>query len=197
MTFKNMMLARRDGSLFETTMGEAFCLMKYVNSATGKVEWLWNSRDGVTPFGLEDSWPDSMATMQHLARWSAGERDLSANPDPRMMQHADWHEDAFLPNFTPPIGFRVFVSWCDAPQSYKAHMKARWMERCKRIAADMGEPVPFDVAGGEPYGFKPDDPCVIVVDEELRDVFQARARDNPITPRPAPRGFGGQPQGHG
>lgn len=29
---------------------EAFCLMLYRGVESGEEEWLWNSRDGVTPF---------------------------------------------------------------------------------------------------------------------------------------------------
>lgn len=32
---------------------EAFCLMEYRDDVTGESEYLWNSRDGVTPFGIQ------------------------------------------------------------------------------------------------------------------------------------------------
>lgn len=63
---------------------EAYMLMKYTNKS-GEIEWIWNSRDGVSPFGLQ-----SKDGNDHLT-------------------HADWHEDAFVPNFVPPVGMRIFV----------------------------------------------------------------------------------------
>ena len=69
--------------------GEAYCLMKYVDEATGEVEWLWNSRDGVTPFGIQSR---------------AG----------NIASHADWHEDVKAPNFVPPVGMRIFIDMTEA-----------------------------------------------------------------------------------
>lgn len=63
--------------------GEAFCLMKYRDEETLHTEWCWNSRDGITPFGIKN------AEME--------------------MKHVDWHEDVFVPNFIPPIGMRIFM----------------------------------------------------------------------------------------
>ncbi|PWJ81563.1 hypothetical protein C7441_11095 [Pseudaminobacter salicylatoxidans] len=66
--------------------GEAYALMKYVSDDGGEIEWIWNSRDGVSPFGI-------------------GKRSGAGN-----MSHADWGEDVFIPNFVPPVGMRIFVS---------------------------------------------------------------------------------------
>lgn len=75
-------LSTHDGQPVVLRHYEAFCLMKYVNKATGEVEWLWNSRDGVTPLLI-------------------GFRSD--------VMHDDWHEDAFVPNFVPPVGMRIFI----------------------------------------------------------------------------------------
>jgi len=64
--------------------GESYALMKYQNDKAGRVEWLWNSRDGVTPFVI-----------------SCDKTSVAS--------HADWHEDVFVPNFVPPVGMRIFV----------------------------------------------------------------------------------------
>lgn len=62
---------------------EAFCLMLYRDTA-GNEEWIWNSRDGVTPF---------------IVRSRQG---LEA-------QHVEWHRDRRAPLHEPKIGDRVFV----------------------------------------------------------------------------------------
>jgi hypothetical protein len=67
--------------------------MKYVSEYNGRVEWIWNSRDGVTPFCIRDP---------HA-------------PGDYAMQHDDWGEDAFIPNFIPPVGMRIFISNGDEP----------------------------------------------------------------------------------
>ena len=66
------------------THAEAFCRMLYRNKATGREEWLWNSRDGVTPFVIPDP--------------AGGE-----------MRHVEWRRDVCDPDFIPPVGSRVFV----------------------------------------------------------------------------------------
>lgn len=64
---------------------EAFALMFY-QSKDGQVhEWLWNSRDGVTPFGITS-------------------RDESAE-----LFHEYWNRDIYCPKYRPAIGMRVFV----------------------------------------------------------------------------------------
>lgn len=74
--------------------GEAFCLMKYRGEKSGRIEWLWNSRDGVTPFMIGGT------------VIIGGQRE--------MMQHVDWPEDARVPNYIPPIGSRVFMDHDEA-----------------------------------------------------------------------------------
>lgn len=72
--------AQRDGHV----QAEAFCLMLYRDTA-GNEEWIWNSRDGVTPFivtskgGLES-------------------------------QHVEWYRDRYAPNHKPKPGERIFVN---------------------------------------------------------------------------------------
>ncbi len=63
---------------------EAFCLMKYATKDRSEVEWIWNSRDGVTPFGL-------------LSRSG------------KEMLHVDWHLDQYRPHYKPRNGERIFV----------------------------------------------------------------------------------------
>lgn len=64
---------------------EAFCLMKYQTKDGFLTETLWNSRDGVTPFGITST-------------------------DGREMLHIDWNGDRCQPDFQPQKGMRVFVT---------------------------------------------------------------------------------------
>lgn len=64
--------------------GEAYCLMKYATKDGSEVEWIWNSRDGVTPFGVRSR--------------SGAE-----------MLHTEWGLDRRLPDYQPLPGERIFV----------------------------------------------------------------------------------------
>ncbi len=63
---------------------EAFCLMKYASDGGRTVEWIWNSRDGVTPF-------------------------IVMSLDGIEMLHVQWSLDRYLPNYQPLPGERIFV----------------------------------------------------------------------------------------
>lgn len=63
---------------------EAFCLMKYAARDGSEVEWIWNSRDGVTPFIVH-----SRAGVE--------------------MSHVQWQFDVRIPHYQPLAGERVFV----------------------------------------------------------------------------------------
>jgi hypothetical protein len=65
---------------------EAFCLMWYACRQCPHRERIWNSRDGVTPFGM--SCP------------SCGGTELL---------HADWHRDQYAPDHKPADGQRVWI----------------------------------------------------------------------------------------
>ena len=59
-------------------------LMRY-EGAGGRREWIWNSRDGITPFCVQSA-------------------DESAD-----LQHGNWHLDRYEPAYVPAVGSRVFV----------------------------------------------------------------------------------------
>lgn len=75
--------------------GEAFALMQYECQSRsnpfgskvgcGNVEIIWNSRDGVTPFGVD-------------CRACGGEAT-----------HVRWAQDVYAPDHTPELGSRMFV----------------------------------------------------------------------------------------
>jgi hypothetical protein len=54
---------------------EAFCLMWYACKSCGHRERIWNSRDGVTPFGCDC--PSCSAGIMHHVRWE----DDACTPD--------------------------------------------------------------------------------------------------------------------
>ena len=66
---------------------EAFALMRYESRDGRVVEYLWNSRDGVTPFGL------------------------NAKDGKTVLHHVDWRGDQFRPNHIPQPGDRIFVDF--------------------------------------------------------------------------------------
>lgn len=66
---------------------EAYCLMWYACDACGHRERLWNSRDGITPFGT--------------ACPSCGQPTLN---------HADFQLDSYAPAHKPAHGQRIWVS---------------------------------------------------------------------------------------
>lgn len=81
---------------------EAFCLMKYATKDGSEVEWIWNSRDGVTPFGVMNR-----ARTQELF-------------------HVAWELDRCLPNYQPLPGERIFI---DLTRERAEHFARRRIER--------------------------------------------------------------------
>lgn len=63
---------------------EAYCLMKYASDGGQVVEWIWNSRDGVTPF---------------IVRSRCGKE----------MRHVQWVYDIRIIDYYPLPGERIFV----------------------------------------------------------------------------------------
>jgi hypothetical protein len=74
-----------------TVHGEAFCLMLYRCRNCALIEVIWNSRDGVTPFGVP-------------CRREECNRTNMGSP----MLHVEWHLDQVMPDFTPWPGMRIF-----------------------------------------------------------------------------------------
>lgn len=83
---------------------EAFKLMAYACQC-GHRETIWNSRDGVTPFGLGCP--------------SCGDLTL---------RHADWHLDEYAPNHAPFKGQRF---WRDGTPDEAEDIMRRRIERMK------------------------------------------------------------------
>lgn len=77
---------------------EAFCLMNYKCEKCGKIELLWNSRDGVTPFGIGC---------------------INCNGE---MFHSNFGGDKCKEDYIPDKGQRVFI---DYPKSLIAPFARR------------------------------------------------------------------------
>ena len=75
---------------------EAFAIMKYAAEDGSEVEWIWNSRDGVTPSYVSNR---------------AGDK---------ILKHVDWHLDRCIFDYRPMPCERIFVDL--SPQ--KARQKA-------------------------------------------------------------------------
>lgn len=65
--------------------GEAFMIMQYT-SDNGESDYIWNSRDGITPFII--------ATRDGTSK----------------MRHVNFHQDVYAPDHTPIVGDRIFVN---------------------------------------------------------------------------------------
>lgn len=78
---------------------EAFCVMSYRCENCLKVEWLWNSRDGVTPYII-----------------------ISACCEKATAPHVNFHRDQYAPGHQPHAGQRVFVD--QTPEGYREAWRA-------------------------------------------------------------------------
>jgi hypothetical protein len=83
--------------------GEAFCLMRYASKDNTVVEFIWNSRDGVTPF------------------------IICAKDEKTELQHVDWQKDERRENHKPMPGDRIFVDLSpDRAREIAYKVFARW-----------------------------------------------------------------------
>lgn len=64
---------------------EAFCLMQYSDDSGQVLRYIWNSRDGVTPFGCAD--PATGAELKHI----------------------NWRLDSYQPDRIPAVGDLIWV----------------------------------------------------------------------------------------
>ncbi len=104
---------------------EAFCRMKYRCEGCGKWEWVWNSRDGVTPFLVNSRCcPEQLA--QHVL-WQEDERRL----DYRLVPGERFFRDG-----TPEEAVRLMTERLDrfAEQGHIAPPEVR--EACIAAARD-------------------------------------------------------------
>lgn len=141
--------------------GEAFHLMQYIDQITGKIEIIWNSRDGVTPF-------------------------CETSKEGNEAQHVDWNADKFARFHVPKIGDRIFVT---ATHSLVEERAKEFVDNLwNHDAFPMSEA--FQDIEGDDNGKKEaayekairnfvdcgDQPWTVIVDERLHEMFQ-RAKD--------------------
>jgi hypothetical protein len=152
MAFENMMPGApvRDSTIAHR---EAFCLMLYENEETGRLEWLWNSRDGVTPFVISDA-------------EGGGE-----------MKHVDWFRDVRALFHVPSVGSRIFVDMTEArARALAARNAERWFEEDGATARERygsAEELAKKLASSylEPKGA----PDVLIVNSAMQAEFRSRA----------------------
>jgi hypothetical protein len=135
---------------------DAYLFMRYEGPG-GRREWIWNSRDGITPFCVGSA--DGQVTLQH----------------------ANWHLDQYRPSFVPPVGSRIFVDiteelarplaeayvakgWEDA--QYPMRDAGLWPDRAAAVEHFVKSWV-SDWGGHSPH--------VVVVTPALHAQFKARA----------------------
>ena len=99
-----MQQMRQTGALlFGFQHAEAYCLMLYRDSQ-GNEEWIWNSRDGVTPLVVT-------SREGHEAR------------------HAEWHRGRFLPQHLPAVGERIFITTTlEIQRTHRRTFVDRWWD---------------------------------------------------------------------
>jgi hypothetical protein len=138
--------------------GEAYCLMTYVCKDCARKERLWNSRDGVTPFGIS-----CLACGGHE------------------MFHENWGDDQYAPEFVMVLGhypnMRVFV---DA-KPHHAHIIKSAREYVDKYWNHKQYPMrktyfPMDKAAAVEHFIaewtKPGSPTIITASEYLKEHVQ-------------------------
>jgi hypothetical protein len=102
---------------------EAFVLMQYHCEACGAVETLWNSRDGITPFGVECPTPGCTGTTCS-------------------MKHVNWSQDRCVPHYQPSPVMRVF-----------ANITLERAAECARQRAESAVGTQYEIAAEEREAF--------------------------------------------
>lgn len=138
---------------------ESFMRMRY-EGAGGRREWIWNSRDGITPFCV-------------------GAKDDSKID----LQHGNWHLDQYRPDYVPAVGERVFVTMTEeqAKPEAIAYVERFWdddkfpMSQVEHFAT-LGKEKTVDYFVAEwlkDWGGYP--PHLVTVTPAMHEQFQARA----------------------
>lgn len=184
----NITIKRLSGAAAITTISPAsFALIPYQNRVTGRVEWVWNPRNGEAPFLI----PDLMVSDDRVAAFdaavAAGKIDPKREPRPDMMAQGlnnSRVETAFAPNFVPAIGTRVIVEWGDMPTRYANAVMELW-------SAELAALPPAErqkkSRAAYPFGYTHRTPICVVVDEIMHREYGASAGTNPYQPAPPPR----------
>lgn len=113
---------------------EAFCVMTYQCEKCGRLEQVWNSRDGVTPF---------IIGCNHCGGES---------------KHINWKEDMPDENYIPHRGQRIFI---DMPESIKRPLALHRIERFKNSPYRVDEKEKEEVVKAIINSFHPGEPYLI------------------------------------
>jgi hypothetical protein len=111
--------------------GEAFCHMQYVSNDGQVVRSVWNSRDGVTPFGFRD--PETGADLTHV-NWSMDRCEPAYEPKISDYVWIDLHPERALQLATEKV-----EAWWDAPDYPMSSAFPNKAEAVKVIYKDMTE----------------------------------------------------------
>lgn len=176
-------IKRLSGAAAITTISPAsFALIPYQNKATGRVEWVWNPRNGDAPFLI----PDLMVSEDRVAAFdadvAAGRIDPKTTPRPDMMAQGlgPKVETAFVPNFVPAIGTRIITTWREMPRRYADAVSKLWEEEAEKLS-------PAEEKGRlkqPPFGYTPSTLICIIVDEIMHREYGGLAATNPYQPAP-------------
>lgn len=89
---------------------EAYCLMSYVEEGKQWGEYLWNSRDGVTPF------------------------TVTARNGRTLLTHTNWGADVYAPLYVPQVGQRIFVT--TTPELARQHAEEMVTQHWNELRTD-------------------------------------------------------------
>lgn len=183
----NIAIKRLSGSAAITLISPAsFALIPYQNRVTGRVEWVWNPRNGEAPFLIPDPMTPDERTAAFDADVASGKIDPKREPRPDMMAQGlnnSRVETAFAPNFVPAIGTRIITTWRDMPTRYANAVSDVWAKEC----AALPEPEASNKAKQPPFGYTPDTVLCVIVDEIMHREYAASAGSNPYQPAPPSR----------
>lgn len=133
------------------TQNEGYKLMQYQYGPNGRIEVVWNSRDGITPFIIFDE-------QKHEA------------------QHVNWKQDRYAPDHVPAIGDRVFIDDTrEGAEASAARQFDNYNEEWQAAAIERyGSRENFirEIAVHNLSQFYPHPPRIIVVDQFWHDYFK-------------------------
>lgn len=146
---------------------EAFCHMQYASDDGRIVRSIWNSRDGVTPFGCRDPYNRGVE-----------------------LKHVNWNQDRRDPDHIPEVGDWIWVDLQPerALQMAEAQVEQFWDHPGYPMSDRFGSKAEaarvlmegyYDGGGvlddnGEPIKLRP--PDLVQVTGPMRDEFAARAK---------------------
>lgn len=88
---------------------EAYCVMTYASDDQATTVRVWNSRDGVTPFGIGypiDALPGQATSLKHI-NWRQDVRDPHHTPQPGELVFVDPDEEHLLAEMLEVMRWRV------------------------------------------------------------------------------------------